>query len=106
MEMTLKLPQNYVEIEEEEMMYLDGGWNLQNVRNNAIGLSGVAWLGWVGRGILRVISQNPNIKFWSLVAKMATYAKTVFTALPFWAKIAAIGGAGAAAYALGTWSIF
>ena len=25
MEITLRLPQNYVEIEEEEMMYLDGG---------------------------------------------------------------------------------
>lgn len=25
MEMTLRLPNNYVEIEEEEMMYLDGG---------------------------------------------------------------------------------
>jgi len=25
MEMTLRLPQNYVEIEQEEMMYLDGG---------------------------------------------------------------------------------
>ena len=28
MEMTLRLPQNYVEIEEEEMMYLDGGGKL------------------------------------------------------------------------------
>ena len=26
MEMTLNMPQNYVEIEQEEMMYLDGGW--------------------------------------------------------------------------------
>jgi len=26
MEMTLRLPNNYVEIEEEEMMYLDGGY--------------------------------------------------------------------------------
>ncbi|MFR7590793.1 MAG: hypothetical protein ACLUVC_05060 [Longibaculum sp.] len=26
MEMTMNLPRNYVEIEEEEMMYLDGGW--------------------------------------------------------------------------------
>ena len=26
MEMTLNMPQNYVEIEQEEMMYLEGGW--------------------------------------------------------------------------------
>lgn len=30
MEVTLKLPKNYVEIEEEEMMYLDGGFQVHN----------------------------------------------------------------------------
>ncbi len=34
MEMTLKLPQNYVEIEEEEMMYLDGGWSWSTLGRN------------------------------------------------------------------------
>ncbi|WP_028042335.1 hypothetical protein [Candidatus Stoquefichus massiliensis] len=28
MEMTMNLPRNYVEIEEEEMMYLDGGYSI------------------------------------------------------------------------------
>ena len=28
MELTMNLPRNYVEIEEEEMMYLDGGWRV------------------------------------------------------------------------------
>ena len=40
MEMTLRLPQNYVEIEEEEMMYLDGGFQVRNwivsIASNAI----------------------------------------------------------------------
>ncbi|MEG0710281.1 MAG: hypothetical protein RR481_08600 [Longicatena sp.] len=30
MNMTLQLPNNYLEIEEEEMMYLDGGFSLPN----------------------------------------------------------------------------
>ncbi|MFR7590800.1 MAG: hypothetical protein ACLUVC_05095 [Longibaculum sp.] len=30
MEMTMNLPRNYIEIEEEEMMYLDGGFQVYN----------------------------------------------------------------------------
>lgn len=38
MEMTLRLPKNYVEIEEEEMMYLDGGF-LNHVNIVAFGIN-------------------------------------------------------------------
>ena len=47
MEMTLRLPQNYVEIEEEEMMYIDGGgvgrhwWNKTSNVAHAINI--ISW---------------------------------------------------------------
>ncbi len=35
--MELVLPNNYVEIEEEEMMYLDGGWSTTMLIKNLSG---------------------------------------------------------------------
>ena len=46
MEMTLRLPQNYVEIEEEEMMYLDGGGKLVINRKSVSN-----FIGWIGAGM-------------------------------------------------------
>lgn len=37
--MELVLPNNYVEIEEEEMMYLDGGWSCSVFVKNLYGLA-------------------------------------------------------------------
>ncbi len=34
--MELVLPKNYVEIEEEEMMYLDGGWQFTGLYNSVV----------------------------------------------------------------------
>ena len=44
--MELVLPQNYVEIEQEEMMYLDGGWRVTVNRttiNKALSYAGKGW---------------------------------------------------------------
>ena len=47
MEMTLRLPNNYVEIEEEEMMYLDGGWSITINRSTVNAAAAAIW-GWYG----------------------------------------------------------
>ena len=44
--MELVLPRNYVEIEQEEMMYLDGGWSVTVNRrtiNQALSWAGKGW---------------------------------------------------------------
>ena len=76
MEMALQLPQNYVELEQEEMMYLDGGLTLsaRTVRNTAavIGVSGSNTVNFVA----------------SRIALNASIFASKFLALPILGKVA------------------
>jgi len=50
MEMTLELPQNFVELDQDEMMYLDGGaWN--SVRNVGIAIDVVIGIFTFGKSV-------------------------------------------------------
>lgn len=104
--MELVLPRNYVEIEQEEMMYLDGGWSTKQVLKNLTGLAAVAGMAGVAKHIKTVIKNKPGIGFWALVAKTGTSAKAAFILLPTWAKVGTLGLGAAVIYALGTWDIF
>ena len=57
--MEMVLPNNYVALEQEEMMYLDGGWTWSTFRNNMIGLAAFgAAVGYLGKQVLKLVGTN------------------------------------------------
>lgn len=114
MEMTLRLPNNYVEIEEEEMMYLDGGWSSSIARSNLKGIK--SWL--QKHAPSRVLAQtgaiseiNNIVKYYagasyarvaSLIGSALAKVSAVISAVGNWVWVLVIGVATAAGtYALG-----
>ncbi|MCY6353776.1 hypothetical protein [Clostridium sp. ZS2-4] len=100
------LPSNYVEIDREEMTYIEEGWNWSIFRNNMIGLAafGVS-VGYLGQKALKVIGSN------------TVYLRVVAAASPYVAKIGSffggwigavvfVGSAAAAIYYLGNKKVF
>jgi len=103
---TMVLPQNYVELEQEEMMYLDAGWDINTFIRNAIGLSNHQGMHWVGGALAGFAAANRHMKFPQLAAHLAGTAWHAFRYLPLWAQVAvAVSGAGAI-YAMGEWALF
>lgn len=103
---TIVLPNNFVELQDDEMMYLDGGWNIGQVVKNFVGFGAITGLAWMGNYIRRIAAANPNISYWSLTAKVGGSLARGFWALPWWAKLAGATAAGAVVYALGEWDLF
>jgi len=117
MEQTLKLPQNYVEIEQEEMMYLEGGWSKRTLGKNCMGIYNWA-SNKMGKGLSMALRQ---IGFYSMayqcayaaapsatstiVAVLAKAAGTI-ASYNFWVGLAAIGVLLAGAAYLGTYRVF
>lgn len=103
--MELVLPNNYVELEQEEMMYLDGGWSGYTVARNLWNLAAMGWAGalLVGAGNVMWNAAKSGVSFWGAVAKVGYAAKEAFALLPLWAKIAVGVGTAATIWALGTW---
>lgn len=104
--MELSLPMNYVELEQEEMMYLDGGWSINQVVRNCVGLASVAGLAWVADSIKTVARENPELNFWGLTGKVSVTAAKAFWALPWWAKVAGLGAGAATIWAMGEYDLW
>ena len=49
--MTMKLPQTYVDVEKEEMQYLDGGWGWNDAKNLVIAAIAGAVTAIVGKSV-------------------------------------------------------
>ncbi|MBS4761198.1 hypothetical protein KG089_00580 [Carnobacteriaceae bacterium zg-ZUI252] len=103
---TLVMPMNYVELQEDEMMYLDGGWNAGQIVKNIVGFAAITGIGWVANYVKQIVATNPGIGFWEMTSKIGGSLVSGFWALPWWAKIAAIGTGAAVVYALGEWDLF
>lgn len=95
MEMTLSLPQNYVEIEQEEMMYLDGGWSKRVLGKNLLGIYNWA-SNRMGRGVGLALRQ---VGFYNVAYSCAYYASPATTG----AIVAAIGKGAATLLKYGPW---
>ncbi|MCD6631718.1 hypothetical protein LSG16_02570 [Lactococcus cremoris] len=105
----LVLPQNYVELTEDEMMYLDGGWSVKILATNLKDL-------WNKRPVFAGIFKANGISWGALGALALGRASYLITrigvaigsiAAANWvvgATIAAL--AGGAIFALGTWHVF
>ena len=102
----LVLPQNYASMDEDEMMYIDGGWSYRQVIKNAVGLAAIAGLSYVGNAIANFVRANPGLGLWKTVAKISVTAAKALWALPWWAKVAGLAAGACVVYALGTWDIF
>ena len=105
----LKLPNNYRLIEEEEMLYTEGGWDWDTAFNNVKGLASrysyannaIRWaLG--GRSVYS-LTLGAFIASWGSVSSVVY---TIAASIPGvgWAGIGA--SLGAASYALGQWRMF
>lgn len=105
--MELVLPKNYVEIEEEEMLYLDGGWNwsLSKAKKNAKALLATPALAFVGKALWSVMNKK-GVTFAKTVAQTAWATAKAIWALPWWAKVLGFAGAACFVAAIGTWAIF
>lgn len=109
MKMTMNMPQNYVELDQEEMMYLDGGWSASTFYKSASRLASHAYqlgIGIVGAAIYDWIKSNRSTSFTKAVAKLAGTAWKAFRLLPWWAQVAAGVGGAAVIWAMGTWVLF
>ena len=105
-EYALQMPTNYVEIDRDEMEYVDGGWDPRIVLKNAVGMTAVAGLAWVGNAITSFVRANPNLGLGTYIVKIGGTALRAFWALPLWAKALCVATAASMVYALGTWDIF
>ena len=105
-EYALAMPTSYVDIDRDEMEYVDGGWSIKTVLNNAIGMTAVAGLAWCGNAIKNFIRSNPGLSINQYVVKIGSTAVRAFWALPIWAKALCVATAASMVYALGTWEIF
>lgn len=108
-EYALQMPTSYVDIDRDEMEYVDGGWSPSILANNLKGLYNkyaFARNALVGSGItLAVIRQIAAGSATYLYTQIAATLGTIAAAN--WVVGAVIGvTASAAFYAMGTWSIF
>lgn len=103
---TMVLPNNFVELQDDEMMYLDGGWSIGQVIKNFAVFGAITGLTWLGNYIKAIAAANPNISYWSLAYKVGYSIAKGFSLLPWWAKIATVSAGVAVVYALGQWDIF
>ena len=106
--MELVLPNNYVALEEEEMMYLDGGWSKYTAISNIKALLGVPAVAFTARALWNFMTSN-NAETWSYIkttAKMAWAGVKMCWMLPTWAKLVGVGAGATFIYAIGTWSLF
>lgn len=97
MEMTINLPRNYVEIEEEEMMYLDGG----DGKNFAKNIYGIAKSAALKRAAgIPSMAALAKIGYWTAVTTYpAAVAKIAsWTGNPIIIGIAALGAVAAVTY--------
>ena len=101
----LQLPNSYVEIERDEMEYVDGGWSAYKVGVNLLRIGAAAWGGYllVQAGNIMLQAARAGISFWGAVAKVGYAAKQAFILLPLWAKVAVGVGTSATIWALGTY---
>ena len=103
---TLKLPNNYRLIEEEEMMYTEGGWSTQKVIENLSKAATVWYIGWAATNVAKFVRANWNLSFWQMVGKgFSVFGRFLF-ALPWWAKIGFGVVTTAAIWALGQYNVF
>lgn len=66
---TMVLPNNYIELEQEEMMYLDGGISLSRARDMVYGAIGTALIAFTGKAIkASVVSLAVQQAGWALTA--------------------------------------
>lgn len=82
MEMILNMPNNYLELEDEEMMYLDGGWSItisatKCNRIAAVAAMGAGLAGTVG-GILGLASCGLGASIAAVVAGIASLISGYF----------------------------
>lgn len=98
---TLVMPMNYVELQEDEMMYLDGGWDAKKIVPNAMKLAAAAGGTWIFTQIANFARANTHLGFWSMVSKMGGTAAKVLWALPWWAKLLGFAAGAAVIWALG-----
>jgi len=103
---TMVLPENYVELEQEEMMYLDAGWSRDIFIKNAINLSYKSGIGWIGRSFWNYATNYAGAGYWNMISDMGATAARVFWALPVWAQVAGLAAGAAVIFAMGTWYIF
>lgn len=103
--MELVMPMNYEFLEQDEMMYLDGGWSWQQAVNNAIGVTAVGTLAFVENYLRKAFIANKGASLGTMIAKVSVQAAKAFWVLPWWAKIAGLAAGAAVVYAFGTWDI-
>lgn len=115
--MELVLPNNYVEIEEEEMMYLDGGWSWKMLGKNLLGV-----YNWASRTQSKGVGMALRAVGFASVAKNLAYgvvpgsmnyvagimakAATKLVALAPWAAFTAITVLGLGAWYLSSYRVF
>lgn len=106
--MELVLPNNYVALEEEEMMYLDGGWSKDTAISNIKALLGLPAVAFAARALWNFMTSNnaETLSYFKTTAKMAWAGVKMCWMLPTWAKLVGVGAGAAFIYAIGTWSLF
>ena len=108
---TLNMPNNYVVMEQEEMMYIDGGWSGEVFKDNILGLyanyrqaSFALRAGGIGVG---TIYQMANMTAPYIIAKFGITLSTTATIVGgVVAGLITAAGISAAVYYLGNHSVF
>jgi|SRR5690554_4416017 len=104
--MEMVLPSNYIEVEQEEMMYLDGGWSWVTFRNNMLGLVafGTA-VGLLGKKVAKLMGSNTA--YLKVVAAVGPTVAKIGSFFGGWIGLVVFGvSAAAAIYYLGNNRVF
>lgn len=106
-EYALQLPSSYVDIDREEMEYIDGGWNFTTFRNNIVGLAATCTAAAViVNKFIKPVLLN-NRAFAAIMAKISPYLAKVGSLFGGWIGLVVFSaGATAAGWYLGNNRVF
>jgi hypothetical protein len=105
---TLQMPQNYVEMTDEEMMYVDGGWSWSTAQRNVKAMLATPAAYYVGKILWNYMcGERGNARTYAnMVWKTSVSAAKAFYLLPWQMKLLGLAAGAAFIYSIGTWSIF
>ena len=103
----LVMPSNYAMMDEEEMMYVEGGkWSGRQVLRNVCGIIAVFSLGYAGAAFRNFVAANKGLSYGKMLLKAGVTLLNFIKAAPWQVKVLIGVSTAVTLYALGTSDLF
>lgn len=103
---TIIMPSSYAVMDNEEKMYVEGGWSGKQVLKNVCGIIAVFSLGYAGAAFRNFVAANKGLSYGKMLLKAGAALWNFIKAAPWQVKVVIGVSTAATLYALGTWDLF